>query len=87
MSTVAFEPLAGPAGERDRAAVIGDTETLDRIHRDADRVVLCRCGGAGRVVHAPVHGPGEPEEYVRAAFVCTWDRPGPHEPILPPRRS
>jgi len=68
-------------------AVIGDAELLDPAHRDADRVVLCRCGGVGRVVHASVHAPGEPEAYVRATFTCTWDRPGPHEPRLPPRRS
>lgn len=66
--------------------VIGDAEVLDPAQRDADRVVLCRCGGAGRVVHAPVHRPGEPETYVRATFTCTWDRSGPHEPLLPPRR-
>ena len=22
---------------------------------------------------------------VRAEFTCTWNRPGPHEPLLPPR--
>ncbi|WP_222268367.1 hypothetical protein [Modestobacter marinus] len=62
----------------------GDTVVLDRARRDADRVVLCRCGGAGRVVHARVDRPGEPEAYVRATFTCSWDRPGPHEPLLPP---
>ena len=66
--------------------VIGDAEVLDRVQRDADRVVLCRCGGAGRVDHVPVNQPGEPETYVRSTFTCTWDRPGPHEPRLPPRR-
>ena len=65
----------------------GDTEVLDRARRDADRIVLCRCGGAGRVVHAAVNAPGEPEAYVRSTFTCTWDRPGPHEPLLPPRRT
>ncbi|MGY1802977.1 hypothetical protein ACI78T_06830 [Blastococcus sp. SYSU D00922] len=64
--------------------MIGDAEVLDRVQRDADRVVLCRCGGAGRVVHVPVEG--DTEHYVRGAFTCTWDRPGPHEPLLPPRR-
>ena len=67
--------------------VIGDAEVLDRVQRDADRVVLCRCGGAGRVVHVPVNQPGEPETYVRSTFTCTWDRPDPHEPRLPPRRG
>jgi hypothetical protein len=38
------------------------------------------------VVHVPVNQPGEPETYVRSTFTCTWDRPGPHEPRLPPRR-
>ena len=66
--------------------MIGDAEVLDRVQRDADRVVLCRCGGAGRVVHTAVNAPGEPESYVRATFTCTWGRPGPHEPKLPPRR-
>jgi hypothetical protein len=78
-------PSAPP---RDEAALVtGDAVVLDRIRRDADRVVLCRCGGAGRVQHVPVGGPGEPEQYVRAEFTCTWDRPGPHEPLLPPRRA
>ena len=63
----------------------GDTEVLDRVRRDADRVVLCRCGGAGRVVHTAVNLPGEPEAYVRATFTGTWNRPGPHDPLLPPR--
>jgi hypothetical protein len=21
---------------------------------------------------------------VRGSFTCSWDRPGPHEPLLPP---
>ena len=67
--------------------MIGDAELLDRVHRDADRVVLCRCGGVGRVVHVAVAGPGDTESYRRDTFTCTWDRPGPHEPKLPPRRS
>jgi hypothetical protein len=79
--------LVGGGWTAEAAPVIGDAEMLDRVQRDADRVVLCRCGGVGRVIHAPVNGPGEPESYVRATFTCTWDRPGPHEPRLPPRRS
>ena len=65
----------------------GDAEVLDRVQRDADRVVLCRCGGAGRVLHEVVSSPGEPERYVRSSFTCTWNRPGPHEPLLRPRRG
>ena len=68
------------------AVVTGDAEVLDRVRRDADRVVLCRCGGAGRVQHVAVNGPDDTEGYVRAEFTCSWDRPGPHEPLLPPRR-
>jgi hypothetical protein len=64
--------------------VTDDAEVLDEVERDADRVVLCRCGGAGRVVHVSVSAPGEPERYVRSTFTCSWDRPGPHEPLLPP---
>jgi hypothetical protein len=64
--------------------MIGDTEALDRITADADRVVLCRCGGFGRLEHVLVNLPGEPERYVRGAFTCNWNRPGPHEPLLPP---
>ena len=76
--------MPGTSGSATLRGVTGDTVVLDRVRRDADRVVLCRCGGAGRVVHARVDRPGEPEAYVRASFVCTWDRPGPHEPLLPP---
>lgn len=65
----------------------GDSVVLDRARRDADRVVLCRCGGAGRVTHDAVEGPNGEELYVRAGFTCTWDRPGPHEPLLAPRRG
>jgi hypothetical protein len=68
-------------------AMTGDTAQLDRIHADADRVVLCRCGGSGRVTHVAVSGPGEPERYVRSTFTCTWERPGPHEPLLAPRED
>jgi len=67
------------------ALVTGDAEVLDRVRRDADRVVLCRCGGAGRVQHVAVEGPDGTEMYVRGEFTCTWNRPGPHEPLLPPR--
>jgi hypothetical protein len=67
--------------------VTGDAEVLDRVRRDADRVVLCRCGGAGRVQHVAVEGPDGTEMYVRADFTCNWNRPGPHEPLLPPRRG
>ena len=66
--------------EASRGAVV-----LDRAGRDADRVVLCQCGGFGRVEHIAVNAPGEPERYVRGTFTCTWHRPGPHEPLLPPR--
>jgi hypothetical protein len=65
----------------------GDSEVLDRVQRDADRVVLCRCGGFGRVNHVPVNDPGGAELYVRGTFTCTWDRPGPHEPRLPPHHG
>ncbi|WP_324275602.1 hypothetical protein [Blastococcus brunescens] len=75
---------AGGPRAAEASPVIGDAEVLDRVQRDADRVVLCRCGGAGRVAHAPVNGDGE--RYVRDTCTCTWDRPGPHEPRLPPRR-
>jgi hypothetical protein len=67
--------------------MIGDAEVLDRFGADADRVVLCRCGGFGRLDHAMVTPPGQPERYVRSAFTCTWDRPGPHEPLLPPHQG
>jgi hypothetical protein len=63
----------------------GDTALLDSIGRDADRVVLCRCGGFGRVTHEAVTGPDGTERYVRSGFTCTWQRPGPHEPRLAPR--
>jgi hypothetical protein len=62
----------------------GDSAVLDRVARDADRVVLCRCGGIGRITHVAVNAPGEPERFVRGSFTCAWDRPGPHEPLLPP---
>jgi hypothetical protein len=65
--------------------MIGDTAVLDRIQRDADRVVLCRCGGFGRVEHLLISTPGEPERFVRGSFACSWQRPGPHEPLLLPR--
>jgi hypothetical protein len=65
----------------------GDTTVLDPIRRDADRVVLCRCGGFGRIEHKAVHVPGEPEGYIRSGFTCSWPRPGPHEPLLPPRSA
>jgi hypothetical protein len=68
-------------------AMTGDTTVLDRVRRDADRVVLCRCGGFGRVQHVAVNKSDEPERYVRSGFSCTWDRPGPHEPLLPPRHG
>jgi hypothetical protein len=67
------------------ALVTGDSVVLDRVRRDADRVVLCRCGGAGRVQHVAVEGPDGQEYYVRGEFSCSWNRPGPHEPLLPPR--
>jgi hypothetical protein len=77
-----------PTAPREHAAVVtGDAEVLDQVRRDADRVVLCRCGGAGRVQHVAVNRPGDSEGYVRAEFSCTWNRPGPHEPLLPPRRG
>jgi hypothetical protein len=79
-----FGCLSQRSCREEAAPMTGDAEVLDRVERDADRVVLCRCGGAGRVVHAPVEG--DPEHYVRATFTCTWDRSGPHEPLLPPRR-
>ena len=78
-------PCHGHSGPTSLPPVTGDTVVLDDAGRDADRVVLCRCGGAGRVVHTAVGPPGAPEGYVRATFTCTWDRPGPHEPLLPPR--
>ena len=62
----------------------GDTAVLNRVERDADRVVLCQCGGIGRVQHVAVNAPGEPERFVRSGFTCTWPRPGPHEPLLEP---
>ena len=62
----------------------GDTQVLDRKRRDADRVVLCRCGGFGRVHHTPVGTADGQELFVRSTFTCTWDRPGPHEPRLAP---
>jgi hypothetical protein len=77
--------LSGVIRGHDPAQVTADAEVLDGAQRDADRVVLCRCGGFGRVHHVAVNRPGEPESYVRAGFTCTWDRPGPHEPRLPPR--
>ena len=49
----------------------GETTVLDKAGRDADRVVLCRCGGAGRVEHRAVNLPGEPARFVRSAFVCS----------------
>jgi hypothetical protein len=79
-----FRCLSLLSSRVEAAHMTGDAEVLDRVERDADRVVLCRCGGAGRVVHAPVDG--DPEHFRRATFTCTWDRPGPHEPLLPPRR-
>jgi hypothetical protein len=63
----------------------GDTMVLSRQERDADRVVLCRCGGFGRIEHVAVNLPGEPDRFVRKAFFCSWRRPGPHEPLLAPR--
>jgi hypothetical protein len=71
--------------ERTLRTMIGDTALLDRVRRDADQVVLCRCGAAGRVSHAAVTGPDGSECYVRSSFTCTWQRPGPHEPLLAPR--
>jgi hypothetical protein len=65
----------------------GDSAVLTRVERDADRVVLCRCGGFGQVVHVAVNAPGEAERYLRGSFTCTWVRPGPHEPLLPPRAA
>ena len=80
-----FGSLPRRRPEDEAALVTGDAEVLDRVRRDADRVVLCRCGGAGRVQHVAVEGPDGSEYYVRGAFTCTWNRPGPHEPLLPPR--
>jgi hypothetical protein len=80
-----FGSLPGAPPRDEAALVTGDAEVLDRVRRDADRVVLCRCGGAGRVQHVAVDGPDGTEMYVRAEFTCSWDRPGPHEPLLPPR--
>ena len=71
--------------EGEAALVTGDSVVLDRVRRDADRVVLCRCGGAGRVQHVAVEGSDGKEYYVRGEFNCSWNRPGPHEPLLPPR--
>ena len=65
--------------------MIGDAIVLDPDSRDADRVVLCRCGGFGRIHHRPVNRLGEPEAFVRSGFSCTWNRPGAHGPLLPPR--
>jgi hypothetical protein len=65
----------------------GETTVLDQAGRDADRVVLCRCGGIGRVEHRAVNLPGEPGRFVRSTFTCTWQRSGPHEPLLPPRAA
>jgi hypothetical protein len=78
-------PLSPLRGGSTLRAMTGDTAELDRVARDADRVVLCRCGGFGRVHHVAVNHPGEPERYVRSGFTCTWQRPGPHEPLLAPR--
>jgi hypothetical protein len=80
-----FACLPGGCPLHEAALVTGDLEVLDRVRRDADRVVLCRCGGAGRVQHVAVEGPDGQEYYVRGEFTCTWNRPGPHEPLLPPR--
>ncbi len=63
---------------------LDEVEVLDAVRKDADRVVLCRCGGFGRVHHVPVQRLGLAEGYVRGSFTCTWDRPGPHAPLLPP---
>jgi hypothetical protein len=46
----------------------GDTALLDRVARDADRVVPCRCGGFGRMTHDALNEPGEPERYARRRF-------------------
>lgn len=66
-------------------AMTGDSAVLDQTRAKADRVALCRCGGFGRVSHKAINQPGEPDRYVRSGFTCTWDRPGPHEPLLEPR--
>ena len=80
-----FDRLLRAHPEGEAALVTGDSVVLDRVRRDADRVVLCRCGGAGRVQHVAVEGPDGQEYYVRGEFTCSWNRPGPHEPLLPPR--
>jgi hypothetical protein len=80
-----FVRLPLVASSQEAARMTGDSVVLDRVRRDADRVVLCRCGGAGRLQHVAVEGPDGTEYYVRGAFTCTWNRPGPHEPLLPPR--
>jgi hypothetical protein len=67
----------------DAPGMTGDTALLDPVARDADRVVLCRCGGFGRVTHVAVNGPGEPERYVRSTFTCTWERPARTSPCSP----
>ena len=63
----------------------GDTAVLDRTRADA---------GPGRSVSVRglrPRGPhddqpaGEPARFVRSSFTCSWERPGPHEPLLPPR--
>ena len=66
---------------------LGAGPELDAAGRDADRVVLCRCGGFGRAHHARVDRPGQAPVYVRSGFTCTWDRPGPHGPRLAPSRG
>jgi hypothetical protein len=63
----------------------GDTALLDRVGRDTDRVVLCRCGGFRRVTHEAVNQPGEPERFVCRGFPGTWQRPGPDDPLPAPR--
>ena len=82
-----WNPLSRDDGSRSLPGMTGDAAVLDRAHADADRVVLCRCGGSGRVVHTAINRPGEPELFVRSSFACSWDRPGPHEPLLPPRET
>ena len=82
-----FAALLRTPADDEAALVTGDSVVLDRVRRGADRVVLCRCGGAGRVQHVAVEGPDGQEYYVRGEFTCTWNRPGPHEPLLPPRQD